>query len=451
MNHRFPAVLLVAGVLLAGCSGSGSDSIGPTDPTSGNGNPGTGSSVGVFHANFVPLSGVLPYPTDLYFSGSTDGTLNSPVTPFLPNAAAINALDGYSTNASATARFSAPIDPATVSAATVFMLEVDVDNATKATVGFRRLLVVSAPTSPRASPRPLDSGGATLEIVPLKPLTPSTGATNVGYLIVLTNGLRDTGGNAATPDRDYLTILGALPTCAAPHRLDERHLPADRRAARSSTSAVLGVPVAASVVLTFSFSTQATADTMGYATAIAAAGPDRSRTDRPQPVDAESRAAADRGRLRRAARDPVLPRPGRAAHRDPGTRRPAVPSVPSTNLTRFNPVPVAKATLGIPLFVTVPNAASGHAKPADGWPVVIFQHGMHGQPHAVGRGRGRLRFAGLRRRRDRHSAARHHGPDEPALPGGRRTHVRSRPRKQLDRRVRSGRRRSTRRARTSSI
>src|SRR6187401_67022 len=126
MSNRLATALLVAGFLLAGCSGSSSDGIGPTDPTSGNGNPGTGSSVGVFHANFVPLSGVLPYPTDLYFSGSTDGTLNSPVTPFLPNAAAINALDGYSTNASATARFSAPIDPATVSGATVFMLEVDV-------------------------------------------------------------------------------------------------------------------------------------------------------------------------------------------------------------------------------------------------------------------------------------------------------------------------------------
>ncbi|MGH8203953.1 MAG: lipase, partial [Steroidobacteraceae bacterium] len=45
------------------------------------------------------------------------------------------------------------------------------------------------------------------------------------------------------------------------------------------------------------------------------------------------------------------------------------------NLTRFNPVPVVKATLDIPLFVTVPNTV---AKPAAGWPVVIFQHGLTG-------------------------------------------------------------------------
>ncbi len=214
MSNRLATALLVAGFLLAGCSGSGSDGIGPTDPTSGNGNPGTGSSVGVFHANFVPLSGVLPYPTDLYFSGSTDGTLNSPVTPFLPNAAAINALDGYSTVATATARFSAPIDPATSRPRPCSC------SRWTSTTRPRRpsasaACSCTAPTSRRASPRPLDSGGATLEIVPLKPLTPSTGATNVGYLVVLTNGLRDTSGNAATPDRDYLTIQSALPTCAA--------------------------------------------------------------------------------------------------------------------------------------------------------------------------------------------------------------------------------------------
>jgi len=50
-------------------------------------------------ALFAPLSGILPYPTDLYFSGTTDGTLNIPASPFLPNAAALNQLDGYSTTA----------------------------------------------------------------------------------------------------------------------------------------------------------------------------------------------------------------------------------------------------------------------------------------------------------------------------------------------------------------
>ena len=37
-----------------------------------------------------------------------------------------------------------------------------------------------------------------------------------------------------------------------------------------------------------------------------------------------------------------------------------------------------QANLTIPLFLTVPNAASGHSEPVAGWPVVIFQHGLRG-------------------------------------------------------------------------
>ncbi len=71
--------------------------------------------------------------------------------------------------------------------------------------------------------------------------------------------------------------------------------------------------------------------------------------------------------------DPAAPLTGR------WEAAPGGPGVPSTNLTRFNPVPVAKASsFPIPLFVTVPNAASGQAKPVAGWPVVIFQHGLQG-------------------------------------------------------------------------
>jgi len=42
------------------------------------------------------------------------------------------------------------------------------------------------------------------------------------------------------------------------------------------------------------------------------------------------------------------------------------------NLTRFNPIPELRASKAIPLLVTVPVSA----KPANGYPVVIFQHGI---------------------------------------------------------------------------
>jgi hypothetical protein len=375
MINRIAAAVLLSGLLLAGCSGSSSDSIRPTDPTSGNGNPGTSTGVGVFHANFVPLSGVLPFPTDLYFNGSTDGTLNIPATPFFSPAvlAALNALDGFSTNAPATARFSAPIDAVTISPATVIMLEVDVDNATKATVGFRRALVYGTDYMARVATT-ADSGGATLEVVPLKPLTPSTGATNVGYLVILTNGLRDTSGNTATPDRDYLAIKNAQPTCAT--LTGSMNGICLLTGAHLAIANAIGVPPTA-VVLTFSFSTQATEDTMGFAAQLTP----------PATIGVQATG------LTLQALNPALPpvadvyvgQLGITYYLDPaapltGTweAAPGGPGVPSTNLTRFNPVPVAKASLPIPVFVTVPNAASGQAKPGAGWPVVIFQHGLQG-------------------------------------------------------------------------
>ncbi|MEX0733836.1 MAG: hypothetical protein WD944_01735 [Steroidobacteraceae bacterium] len=377
MSIRFAAALLLAGLLLGGCSGTSSDGIGPTNPQSGNGDPANPPGVGAFRASFVPLSGVLPFPTDLYFNGSTDGTLNIPATPFLPNAAALNALDGYSTVAPATARFSAPIDPATISGATVIMLEVDVSNTTKATTGFRGALVYGADYTARVATT-IDSGGSTLEIVPLGPLTPSTGGTNIGYLVILTNGLQDLDGNAATPDADYVAIKNAQPTCAAITNPSLNGI-CLLTGAHLAIAGAVGVP-AANIVLTFSYSTQATADSVGIVTALAqpgaigvvATGLNLSALNPALPAIADVYV----GTLAIPYyHDPAAPLTGSWR----GAPFTAVPGAPTTtHLTRFNPIPVVQADLDIPLFVTVPNAGSGQAKPVAGWPVVIFQHGLTG-------------------------------------------------------------------------
>ena len=379
MSIRFAAAALLAGLVLGGCTGSSSDSIGPTDTTSGNGAPpAPPAAVGSFAPLFRPTNGVLPFPTDLYFSGSTDGTLNLPVSlkALTPHFDALNALDGYSTVATATARFSSAIDPASISAATVRMIEVDVDNATKATVGVRRLLVYGTDYTARVQPT-FDSAGATLEIVPSLPLTASNQGTNVGYLVVLTSGLTSTAGAAATPDSDYLAIKAALPTCALLTGtmngiclLTGAHL---------QIAGAVGVP-AANVVLTFSFSTQATQDTLNVAaaltqpTAIVAqpTGLDLSALSPSLPPVADVYV----GTLTIPYyHDPAAPLTG-SWRGNPFTAVPGAPT--TTHLTRFNPVPVVQANLTIPLFLTVPNALSGQSKPMAGWPVVIFQHGLRG-------------------------------------------------------------------------
>ena len=171
----------LATVALGGCSASK------------DGDPYPLPSTEVFKAEFNTTSGSLPYPTDLFFSGSTDGTLNPPATiPWRPasNREALSALDGWSTTAPITTRFSMAIDPASLTANTVRVVELYLSNTTKAPASGAEL-PPGVPSPVRRVLTPdvdyvvgvgdeVDGNGRTLKITPLKPLTPSTGATNIG-------------------------------------------------------------------------------------------------------------------------------------------------------------------------------------------------------------------------------------------------------------------------------
>src|SRR5204862_5038611 len=104
------AVVLVA-LLAVGCTG-GNGVIGSTNLDLLNGNPGPpvaqpSSNTALFH----PAAGILPYPTDLYFAGSTDGTINiQPANALMPNQAAVNALDGCSVIERISWRFVGAVD-----------------------------------------------------------------------------------------------------------------------------------------------------------------------------------------------------------------------------------------------------------------------------------------------------------------------------------------------------
>lgn len=402
MRIRNAAAVLAAVMLVGGCSDSATNDareVGPTTPTSGNGAPPPPpAGVGSFKPLFVIANGIFPYPVDFYFSGSTDGTLNIPATvgSAFPNRASINKLDGFSTSSPMTARFSAAINPATITPASVIVLEVTVDNATKATIGFRRPLVFGVDYQARVQ-RTGDtgfnpatgSGGSTLEIVPLKPLTPSTGATNVGYLVILTNGLRDAAGNAATPDADYQRIKAALPTCAS--------LTGTSNGICLLTGAHLQIAGGAginpaNVVLTFSFSTQSTRDSLQILSQLA----------QPAPVTATAL-----GVTVQQASGGLIPGPNSSLYKGtitlpyylspPTATNPAAPLAvnwTSTNpspidstgtsfeITRFNPLPKKLTDVTVPLLIGVPNATSPWcgappcAKPASGWPVVVFFPGF---------------------------------------------------------------------------
>jgi pimeloyl-ACP methyl ester carboxylesterase len=371
------AACLAAALFLSACS-SGHGSVGPTDTASGNGNPAgvtPPASQAPTAALFQPLAGILPYPTDLYFAGSTDGTLNiQPANALMPNQAAINALDGFSTTAVIRARFGGSVNPASFTAQSVIVLQVTIDNTTKATTGVVQPLVYGVDYTTGVGPE-TGVGNTILEIRPTHPLVPSTGATNNGYLVLLTNAITDATGKPATADTDYANIKAALPTCAAITD-SSLHGICQLTGAHLQIAQAIGLNQA-NVVLSFSFSTQSIADTLGVIEQTASAQPLKVHSTGLTTAQANPRLSGHA-----TIYVGTLSIPYYLSRTEPltaywqGNPSPLDPS--SRFLTRFNPVPVPTETLAIPVLVTVPNAnsAAGPAKPAGGWPVLIFEHGI---------------------------------------------------------------------------
>jgi hypothetical protein len=367
------ATLLLPELLAVACA-VGSEQHGGSPP------PGSGV-VALFH----PAQGVLPYPTDLYFRGSKDGTLN--ITPqsggtLTPTQAAVNALDGFSTTSVIREQFSAPLDAGSLGANAVHLVQVDIDNVSRLVIRARETLELGKDfTAAVAS----DGGGSILEIRPLRPLAASSGLHDVGYLVVLTNGIRGVDGSPARPDADFASLGATLngPGCTTVADLSLRGVCAVLDSHRK-VAAQAGIN-SRNAILTFSFSTGSTVDTLK-----ALADP-AVTTPRPIAVANTGLVTKDidstlRGHATVYKGTLEIPffstRPTQANPTAPLTTSwkggPSPLDATSTFLTRFNPLPVATETISIPIIVTVPNASSagGGKKPAKGWPVLIYQHGL---------------------------------------------------------------------------
>jgi pimeloyl-ACP methyl ester carboxylesterase len=391
MNKLIAAALIAGSVLLTACGTGGNGTIGPPNTTLANGNPG-GSTPPAQKSDstalFQPSAGLLPYPTDLYFAGSTDGTLNiQPANALMPNQAAVNALDGFSTTAVIRERFQGALNPASLTAASIIIVPVTTSNTTKATTGIAGAPLVLGTDFTAGLATDAEVGNTILEITPLHPLTPSTcikngqflGAnctTGNGYLVILTNGIEDAQGEAAVPDTDYATIKTALaggPTCPS---ITDPTL----NGICQLTGAHLQIAQAlsinpANIVLTFSFTTESTNDTLELLSA----------TTQPQTLKLNATGiptnVADPQLLGYAdIYVGVLTIPYYLSKTEPLTASWNAPPFPldptSTFVTRFNPLPVATQSLMIPVLATVPNSKSPAFGAGPPWPVLIFQHGI---------------------------------------------------------------------------
>ena len=393
-TRRFaPALALLAGIALSGCEVSQDGGEFPP-PASED-----------FIAYFYDLTGagapLLPWPTDLFFAGSTDGTINIPaalvgVPGYTPLGAAVNTLDGYSTSGSMFTGFSQAIDGSTLTAANIRIVEMYLSNTTKAPAQgaelpagvaspVRRVLTFGTDYSATVSTA-VDSGGRYLQITPLKPLVPSTGGTNIGYLVILSNGIHDINGSAAQPSAFYSAIKSAPANCStltdatqnAICRLTKAHLTIGQAVGMDPTN----------VVLTWSFSTQSVKDSFAALSQLVPAQP---IVVQATPFTTQNANAALQGKANIYLGNTVVPY-YLTKSASPSDRAvltsfwtaagpSPVPGIDpaSRNVTRFNPVPLKTADVTIPLLVTVPNATAAGgacAQPPTGWPVAIFQHGI---------------------------------------------------------------------------
>ena len=346
------AVLLSMSVLLSACGG---------DQYDFNKTPTPQPSVLPHGPIFDPANGKIPASNDLLFQGSTDGTLNIPNPDNNPVIAAVNELDGFSTSNPIVAEFGMPLDPASLRIGdSIHVYEVSKTGA--AISGFVRELAAAEMLA-----MPVGEKGMSLALIPKIPLKEST-----SYLVVLTNKIKGADGKPAQTPSVYALTKGSVPLTGGDYaRLEPlRQLTNNMEAIAASQSVAKD-----SIVLSWSFTTQSTSAVLNGVAASAKAGKITlvATGKNTHDIFADFAGLADVyiGTL-------DVPYYLQA----PSNDNPAAAltgywkGAGGTPLTRYNSVPVKNSTLTIPVMMSIPNASSGLQKPANGWPVVIYQHGI---------------------------------------------------------------------------
>jgi pimeloyl-ACP methyl ester carboxylesterase len=360
------------------------------------------SEESTFIANFDPANGVIPFPNNLLFAGvsgddglvaqAADGTVNVPYGANDSDAsvkAALSALDGFSTVAPITMTFSSTIDAATIKG-NVRVFEVSSDPATKAVTAVVAELQALDPTDLAAGgDYVLSTSGTTLAIVPLKPLKPKT-----SYLVTVNNGVGGRNGDTVTSSIAYLlakrttsllnegrSVVPVLSdddaTAFESVRLLTNAAEAVVQAYTVTTDAgdVIADLNAADIALSWSFSTQSVGDVLAQVYAQKPTNP-LSSVETTAITTLTSKSDLYKGVLDVPYYlDKTAPLSSAWQYEVSdgvyGIVHAGNPLSPATKVS------ASKSTETIPLLLSIPNEATiPTGKPADGWPTVIFQHGI---------------------------------------------------------------------------
>ncbi len=353
-------VFSLAALVLTACGGGGTDYVfNPTPQVKASPAP-----------TFSPANGG-PTTNNLLFAGTTDGTLNIPNPDANPLIAAINTLDGFSTTNPIVTNFSTPLDPSSLTiGSSIRVFEVTstaqgVVSKVNRELGKQEILA-----------KTIDPDNKTLALIPLRPLKEST-----TYMVVLTRGIKDAAGTPVNSSGTYLLLKGpAIPasagTAAQVAQLKALRPLVNAMEAAASADNVTNKVAKNSIVLSWAFTTQSITPVLDKVAENAAAGTITMVNTglTPHDINAQLRGTAEEVYIGTLDVPYYLKAPDAS---DPtAALTSSWKGLGGSNLTRFNPTPVATSTLTIPVIMTIPKETDTNKKPASGWPIVMYQHGI---------------------------------------------------------------------------
>lgn len=356
---------------------------------------------------FDPAAGAegLPFPIDLVFAGSEDGTINIAVESEEDGVSAeqaamdlsnpivaLNLMDGFSTTAPISTSVTGELDPASLRVGeTIRVFEL-------ATTGEGPAATVSGLGAELDDTEiAVVERDDTLLILPLRPLSPAT-----QHVVYVTTGVTGADGEpiavpsaftfarAATPlagsddaERDA-AIAEFNPGLPALEPLRQYIRPLVELAGTAETAPLAPTDIA----LTWSFRTQGIREVLQAAEDLV--------TPKTLIVgnSGQTTSAVPGGRgladIYVGALDlpyyqvPVffpsdgseVSLPDRLAAYGAAVNGFWISADTDNVVTRFDPVPRNRGDVKVPVLMTVPNATSGTTMPEGGWPVMIFQHGI---------------------------------------------------------------------------
>lgn len=363
----------------------------------------------------APGAPTIPFPFDGLFSGFTDPTLNIPNPASAPFVTAANLTDGFSTTATIFTDLIGFVDMNTANQGGLLIIDTSTGRVltpgTDYTLTDYPALAVIPGSNPAVS-APVNAVRTRIMIHPLKPLKPST-----RYLLAVTDTLRDRNGNRAIASSQFRMVRRGTPiaeqvdpSIAVLNPVQRATLEALRsqliRPAVEGLIAATGGQLSEdNIVLAWTVTTQSAGKTLNRLAETASArllvsAPTGLNTQQLNPA-LPPVADVHIGRLDlpyflpNSEGNPQSTQPLTGFWQADVTRPdlqasflgqvpcgafvqppPGSGFQPSVSTTTCFPLPVERSVQSVPVLITVPNANSGQTRPASGWPVVLFQHGI---------------------------------------------------------------------------